>query len=92
MSTPSRFIDEEIEVRFERKPGPPSLFLWRGREYKIEVILEMHRRLDFQRSWWRRRHRDYYIVKVDTGQVFELYFHRGPGRKHWVLYKELFEL
>ena len=23
----TRFIDEEIEVRFERKPGPPSEFV-----------------------------------------------------------------
>jgi hypothetical protein len=84
-----RFIGEEIEVRFEKKPGPPSSFVWQGQEYKIEEILGMQRRLDFRRAWWARRHRDYYTVKVHTGQVFELYFHRGPGRKYWVLYKEL---
>jgi len=85
----SRFIDEEIEVRFEKKPGPPSSFHWQGREYKITEILSMRRRLDFKRAWWARRHRDHYTVRVHTGRVFELYFHRGPGRKYWVLYKEL---
>ncbi|MCI2424509.1 DUF6504 family protein [Candidatus Acetothermia bacterium] len=84
------FISEEIEVRFEKKPGPPSSFVWQGREYQIEVILSMQQRLDFRRAWWARRHRDYYTVRVHTGQVFELYFLRGRGWKHWVLYKEVF--
>lgn len=71
--TKSRFIDEEIEVCFERKPGLPSSFTWRGQEYKIEAILEMQRKLDFQQAWWRRRHRDYYVVRTHAGQIFELY-------------------
>ena len=49
----------------------------------------IRRKLDFRRAWWTRRHRDFYTVRVHTGQVFELYFHRGPGRRYWVLYKEL---
>ena len=52
-------------------------------------IEKAYRRLDFKRDWWRRRHRDYYRVKTDTGQVFEIYFNRGPGKRYWVLYKEL---
>lgn len=88
---PARFIDAEIEVRFAKKPGPPSAFVWQGQEYRIEAILSRQRRLDFRRAWWARRHRDYYTVRVHTGQIFEIYFHRGPGRKHWVLYKEHLE-
>lgn len=84
-----RFIDEEIEVRFEKQPGPPVAFTWGDREYMIEEILERRRRLDFRRAWWSRRHRDYYTVRVHTGRVFELYFHRGVGRRHWVLFREL---
>ncbi len=86
--TRSRFIDEEVKVHFEYKPGLPSAFFWHGQEYRIEEILEMERRLDFRRAWWQRRHRDYYTVRVHTGQIFKLYFHRGPGRRHWVLYSE----
>jgi len=82
------FIDEEIEVHFEEKPGPPSSLVWRGKEYKIISIERAHRHLDFRKPWWRRRHRDYYLVRVDTGQVFEIYFHRGPGKQYWVLFKE----
>lgn len=85
----SEFIDDEIEVRFAQQPGPPSSFLWRGREYHITAIYETRRRLDFRKAWWARRHRDYYVVQTDTGELFELYFHRGPGKRHWILYRRL---
>ena len=88
MDKKSRFIDEEIEVRFAQKPGPPTSFTWQGREYEIVEIERQYRRLDFKRAWWQRRHRDYYRVTTDTGQVFEIYHHRGPGKRYWVLYKE----
>jgi len=79
MGERSRFIDEEIEVRFAQELGPPTSFIWHGREYGILKIEKTYRRLDFKKAWWRRRHRDYYRMKTDTGQVFEIYFHRGPG-------------
>ncbi len=82
----SEFIGEKIEVYCAKKPYPPTSFVWRGTEYRIKKIEAMKRKLDFQKSWWRRRHRDYYWVRTDTGELFELYFHRGPGRKYWVLY------
>ena len=88
MSTP-QFIAEEVEVHFKGKPGPPSSFTWRGEEYKITEVLSARQKLDFKRAWWRRRHRDYYLVRTEVGRVFELYFHRGPGRRYWVLYREL---
>jgi len=87
----SRFIGGEVEVHFERKPGPPSAFVWQGQEYRIAEVLETERELDFKRSWWQRRHRDRYVVRTDSGRIFELHFHRGPGRKYWVLYLERLE-
>ena len=89
MGESSRFIDEEIEVRFAQKPGLPTSFIRHGREYEIVEIEKEYRRLDFKRPWWQRRHRDYYQVKTDTGRVFEIYFNRGPGKRYWILYKEL---
>jgi len=83
------FIGDEIEVHFAHKPGPPTSFIWRGTEYEITEIRDVRRALDFQRAWWQRRHRDYYVVKAHTEEVFELYFNRGPGKKYWVLYKRL---
>lgn len=84
-----RFIGEEVEVRFGERPGPPISFIWRGREHRISEVLEVRRELDFRRAWWCRRHRDIYRVRTEQGRSFELHFHRGPGRRHWVLYREL---
>lgn len=84
----AKFIDEAIEVRFDRTPGPPSAFVWRGKEYVIEGVLQTRHDLDFQKNWLKRRHRDVYIVRVTTGAVYEIYHHRGPGRRYWVLLKE----
>jgi len=84
-----RFIDAEVEVLFVDRPGPPVGFRWEGKEYRIVEVLEFRTELDFQRSWWRRRHRDWYKVRTNGGRVFELYFHRGPGRRYWVLLREL---
>ena len=83
------FISEEIEVRFTEKPGPPTSFVWRGVEHAITEIEDMRTVLDYQKTWWLRRHRDHYVVKTDTGEAFRIYFHRGPGRRYWVLYQRL---
>jgi hypothetical protein len=85
----SEFIDEEVTVEFAKRPGPPTSFVWRGVEYRIAAVEHMRRVLDFERRWFQRRHRDYLIVRTETGEVFELYRHRGPGRRYWVLYKRL---
>ncbi len=87
----SEFIDDEIKVRFVTKPGPPAFFTWRGKEYRIAEIKDRRRSLDFREAWWQRRHRDYYVVKTDTDETFEIYFNRGPGRRYWVLYRRLEE-
>ena len=85
----SEFIADQIEVECDTPPYPPTAFTWRGVRYRITEIQGSQRRLDFRRPWYRRRHRDHYWVKTDTGEKFELYFHRGPGKKYWVLYRKL---
>ena len=85
------FISEEITVLFATKPGPPTSFIWNGAEYEIAKVRQVERRLDFRTPWFSRRHRDYYLVETDAGEVFEIYHHRGPGRRYWVLYRRLEE-
>ena len=85
----SEFIGEEVQVHFAQKPGPPTWFEWRGKEYRIEEVEQQWLALDLRQRWWQRRHRDYYLVRCDTGERFELYFNRGPGRKYWVLRKRV---
>ncbi|MHC4480238.1 MAG: DUF6504 family protein [Planctomycetota bacterium] len=87
----AKFIGDEVEVKFEKKPGPPTAFVWRGAQYRIARIRRRWRTLDLRKAWWRRRHRDHYVVETEGGEVFELYFHRGFGRRYWVLYRTLEE-
>ncbi len=83
------FIDEEVTVSFAKRPGPPTSFTWRGVEHQIAAVLQHRLALDFEHRWWQRKHRDYYVVRTETGELFELYRHRGPGHRYWVLYRRL---
>jgi len=82
------FIGQEIEVRCGRA-GRPKSFSWDGREHVIAAVEGMHRVIDHSRPWYRRKHRDNYVVRTEAGEAFRLYFHRGPGRKYWVLREKL---
>jgi hypothetical protein len=93
-----------------KKPGCPDRFTWRGEVYHVvEMLNEWHdyRRRGHLAHNMRAEHlaaaawrgswgvgRDYYRVRVDTGQLFDLYYDRAP--KHaadrkggWYLYREL---
>ena len=85
----AEFIGDEIEVHFAKKPGEPTSFTWGGEEYKIAKIFAKRRVLDSKKQWWRRRHRDYYVVQTEGAETFRIYFNRGPGRKYWVQYERL---
>ena len=111
-----RFIGEPIQAqfdqppRFEKKPGCPDRFVWRGETYQIVKILsEWHdygRRGRMQHNMRPARAvaaarrgswgvgRDYYRVRIDTGQVFDIYYDRAPktadDRKGgWFIYREI---
>ena len=94
----------------EKKPGCPNAFTWRGEMYRIvEKLSEWHdyarrgrmaRNMQPQHaavaagrgSWGVGR--DYFRVRVESGQVFEIYYDRAPkgseARKGaWFLYREV---
>ncbi|HLF25715.1 MAG TPA: DUF6504 family protein [Anaerolineae bacterium] len=94
----------------EKKPGCPDAFAWRGRTYRIiEKLAEWHdyQRKGRLASNMRPEHaaaaagrgswgvgRDYFRVRVEGGQLFELYYDRAPkGSKQrkgtWFLVSEL---
>jgi len=96
----------------EKKPGCPQAFTWRGRRYQVvELISEWHdyRRRGRFASNMRETHlavasgrgswgvgRDYYRLRTDSGQIFDLYYDRAPkGLQYrkgaWYLDKELQE-
>jgi hypothetical protein len=94
----------------EKKPGCPDGFVWHGETYRVvERLSEWHdytRRGAMARnmrpqhaavasrrgSWGVGRH--YFRVRVDTGQIFDLYYDRAPksvdDRKGtWWLFREM---
>jgi len=88
MSGEGKFISERISVEVEDLERPVK-FTWRNREYIIREIIASNRRLDLKSTWYRRKHRDYFIVEVDSGERFEIYRHRVPGPAYWVLSRQL---
>jgi hypothetical protein len=84
------FIHEEIEVEFEKKPGPPVSFTWRDEKFLIAEVLQMWAdysfgTLKYRPRWWQRRHRNCYRVRTDKGEIVEFYLDRSAGK--WVLYR-----
>ncbi len=94
----------------EKKPGPPERFMWRNRKFGVvEILGEWHdfsrrgrmahnMRPDHALAAARRGSwgvgRDYFRVRVDTGQVFDIYYDRSPRsaceRKGvWYLFREM---
>ncbi|MFX1490874.1 MAG: DUF6504 family protein [Promethearchaeota archaeon] len=88
MASQGKFIGERITVDVIDLETPTS-FTWRTKQYKIVKIEASNRRLDLRSTWYRRKHRDYFIVQVESGERFELYRHRVPGKPYWVLTRQL---
>ena len=71
---PVEFYADEIEVRFEedpvleKKPGVPSAFTWRGREYVIvELLQEWHdyRKRGKTKTLYERERGSYWVKKSE---------------------------
>jgi hypothetical protein len=94
----------------EKRPGCPDRFVWRGDTYQItEILSEWHdydrrgrmahnMRPDHVVAAARRGSwgvgRDYYRVRTDTAQVFDIYYDRAPKTANdrkggWFLYREM---
>jgi len=97
---PLHFINEPIDAThnspplFEKKPGPPAAFTWRGETFDVvEVLVEWH---DYRRRGRMARNmqpahaqsaesrgswgvgQDYFQVRTHGGRIFELYYDRAP--------------
>jgi hypothetical protein len=84
------FIHEEIEVEFEKRPGPPARFAWRGKRVEVAEVVRAWADHSFGQfrypaRWWQRRHRNYYRVRTAEGWLAEFYLDRGFGK--WILYR-----
>jgi hypothetical protein len=95
-----QFFSKEIEVTLGGEFRAPLSFRLGTEEYVISDILETWSDYGFGLSplrrgrWWQRRHRNYYRVKTNQGEVFEIYYDRGtslehPEQKKWFLSRQL---
>ncbi len=94
----------------EKKPGCPDAFIWQERTYRIvELLSEWHdyRRRGRMSRNMRPEHaavaaqrgswgvgQDYFRVRADSGQIFDIYFDRAPKdvdrrKGAWFLDKEM---
>jgi len=90
----SMFIAQPIAVvRREDVPTrPPQEFTWQGRRYVVTRVEAMWHdagfgALRYSPRWWQRRHRTYFQVTVESGELFEIYLERP--RRQWFLYRQL---
>jgi hypothetical protein len=88
---PERYFGRPIEVITkggENETKIPASFKHNGREYIITEVMEFWPDYGFGRSssgrkrWWQRHHRNYYRVKTNEGEIYEIYYDRGVNKKN----------
>jgi hypothetical protein len=92
-SSREEFISREISVVRDETTGRPVSFTWDGRTYIIREIIAVWPDWGFaagaprRKTWRMRRHRNYYRVETEDGEIFELYHDRGvkSERDAWIL-------
>ena len=96
VTMPPKFIGQKINVTTDGAIKEPQSFTWENRDYEVAEILLAWMDWGFpqgstQRDWRSRRHRNYYRVRTDSGQIFEIYHDRGPtgGGGAWYLFQQL---
>ncbi len=94
------FLGKEITVVLSGELRIPLSFRLDNRKYQIEEVLDSWQDYGFgraplkRRRWWHRHHRNYFQVKVGTGEVFEIYHERGTTldqaeKGKWYVHRKL---
>ncbi|MBD3299311.1 MAG: hypothetical protein GF341_11690 [candidate division Zixibacteria bacterium] len=92
-----RFIGEKITVETTGTVKQPVRFTWRDTDYEIVEIIQNWQDWGFSsaapsRNWMTRRHRNYFRVCTNTGDIFEIYLDRSKAPDSgWYLYQQLDE-
>ena len=93
----TKLISERITVEFTESPAglkEPAVFTWRGKRHVIRQVLSAWVDAGFgagevTRTWYNRRHRNYYRVETDEGEIYELYLDRSGSKRDWILARRL---
>lgn len=86
-----QFIDEPIEVIYDFNKLKPISFSWRGKKFEIVEITNTYQEFGFsptgpnKKNWRIRRHRNYYIVRIETKERFKIYLDRAGRKRQWIL-------
>ena len=105
-------VEFDEPPRYDKKPHCPARFRWEGEVYDIIAGLSewhdygrrgkmahnmrpSHAAAAARRGSWGVG-RYYFRVRVQTGQVFDLYYDRAPGdaedrKGNWILFREMHE-
>lgn len=91
-----RFIGEKIEVKTGGEVKQPVALIWRKTDYTVAEVIASWFDWGFsaatkQKDWRTRRHRNYFQLRMTSGEVFEIYLDRPPASAEgeWVLYQIL---
>ncbi|MBE0431384.1 MAG: hypothetical protein IBX67_06125 [Dehalococcoidia bacterium] len=88
------FYCEPIVVETGDELSWPSAFSWRGKRYLVTEVIENWQDWGFggselrKKGWRLRHHRNYFLVKTDSSEVFKIYYDRGTkigSRREWIL-------
>jgi len=89
------FVGQHIEVALEGEPPQPTQFTLAGKDRLVTHVLLSWFDWGFpagskQRDWRTRRHRRYFRVATERGEVFEIYHDRRGASEtgNWVCYQQ----
>lgn len=91
-----RFIGEKIVVETGGEVKQPVALTWRKQDYTVAEVIASWFDWGFsaatkQKDWRTRRHRNYFRLRLTSGEIFEIYLDRPPASAEgeWVLYQIL---
>ncbi|MGQ9546932.1 MAG: DUF6504 family protein [Dehalococcoidia bacterium] len=88
------FYCEPIQVETNQGLHFPAAFTWRGKRHVVCELVQAWQDWGFGRSqlrnknWRLRHHRNYFVVRTDSDEVFKIYCDRGAkmsSPRQWVL-------
>ncbi len=89
------FIGQKVRCEYVQEVGwkRPTRLTFAGRSHDVEEVLDRWEEHTLGRPWYSRKHRVWYLVRLDDGGRYELYWDRGAKArgKDWILLKRLAE-
>lgn len=90
----AEFIGKKIRLEYVQEVGwlrPRRLLIGRSEKRAVREVIERWEEHTLKDPWWQRKHRVHYVVRLDDGERYELYWNRGASARgdEWILLKRL---